>query len=194
MINKMKKITFILLIIVAIVAITTTPTYASVSMGWEQVAVSGDTSSATATAVKDISGTILGVVQVIGVAVAVIMLIVLAIKYISAAPNDKAEIKKHAVVYVVGAVVLFAASGILGIIKDFANTVNTANSSSSTPTRSRGEIEDEIRKVQENIRAAKEQLTMASNSGDLEQERLWTQRKVSLEKQLVALQRELNNL
>ncbi len=127
MLNKMKKITFILFIIVAIVAITITPTYASVSMGWEQVAVSGNTSSTTATAVKDISGTILGVVQVIGVAVAVIMLIVLAIKYISAAPNDKAEIKKHAVVYVVGAVVLFAASGILGIIRDFANTVNYSN-------------------------------------------------------------------
>ena len=48
------------------------------------------------------------------------MLIVLAIKYISAAPNDKAEIKKHAVVYVVGAVILFGATVILEIIKNFA--------------------------------------------------------------------------
>lgn len=62
----------------------------------------------------------LGITQVIGVAIAVIMLVVLAIKYISAAPGDKAEIKKHAVVYIVGAVVLFAASGILGIIRTFA--------------------------------------------------------------------------
>ena len=37
------------------------------------------------------------------------------------APGDRAEIKKHAVVYIVGAVVLFASSGILGIIKDFAD-------------------------------------------------------------------------
>ena len=79
---------------------------------------------------SDISGTmsnlsniILRVVQVIGTAVAVIMLIVLAIKYISAAPGDKADIKKHAVVYVVGAVVLFAASGILQIVKNFAGNV-----------------------------------------------------------------------
>ena len=63
------------------------------------------------------------VVQVVGVGVAIIMLIVLAIKYISAAPGDKADIKKHAVVYVVGAVVLFAASGILGIVKKFAANV-----------------------------------------------------------------------
>ena len=64
--------------------------------------------------------------QVIGVGVAVIMLIVLAIKYISAAPSDKAEIKKHMVVYVVGAIVLFAASGILEIIKRFAGMVKPA--------------------------------------------------------------------
>ena len=70
-------------------------------------------------------GAALVVVQVVGVGVAVIMLVVLAIKYIAAAPSDKAEIKKHAVVYVVGAIVLFAASGILGIIRTFASQANS---------------------------------------------------------------------
>lgn len=85
----------------------------------------GDGSGKTAQTFTSILNTILGITQIIGVAVAVIMLIVLAIKYISAAPGDKAEIKKHAVVYIVGAVVLFGASGILGIIKGFtAETVN----------------------------------------------------------------------
>ena len=51
-----------------------------------------NTSSTAATSAKNIAGQILGVVQIIAVAVAVIMLIVLAIKYISSAPNDKAEI------------------------------------------------------------------------------------------------------
>ena len=63
--------------------------------------------------VSSIAGTILGVVQTVGMAV--------AIKYISAAPNDKAEIKKHAVVYIVGAVILFAASGLVGIIKTWSS-------------------------------------------------------------------------
>ena len=75
---------------------------------------------ATGQTFQRILNTILGLAQVIGIAVAVIMLVVLAIKYISAAPGDKAEIKKHAVVYIVGAVVLFAASGIIQIIKTFA--------------------------------------------------------------------------
>lgn len=83
------------------------------------------TEGSTSGTFKNILNTILGIAQVIGVAVAVIMLIVLAIKYISAAPGDKAEIKKHAVVYIVGAVVLFGATGLLGIIKNFtAETVN----------------------------------------------------------------------
>lgn len=81
-----------------------------------------DTSGA-AGSINRIVGSILTIVQVVGCGVAVIMLIVLAIKYISAAPGDKADIKKHAVVYVVGAIVLFGASGILQIVKNFAGNV-----------------------------------------------------------------------
>ena len=77
------------------------------------------------TAITNIGGMVLSIAQIVGTAVAVIMLIVLAIKYISAAPNDKAEIKKHAVVYIVGAIVLFAASALLGIVKNFATGISS---------------------------------------------------------------------
>ena len=80
--------------------------------------------SASTTSADDdvtrIGGMFLTVAQIIGTSVAVIMLIVLAIKYISASPNDKAQIKQHAVVYIVGAIILFAASGLLGILKSFS--------------------------------------------------------------------------
>ena len=79
-----------------------------------------------AKSVKEIIQSILTITQVIGVGVAVIMLVVLAIKYISAVLLGKAEIKKHMVVYVVGAILLFAASGILEIIKRFAGMVKPA--------------------------------------------------------------------
>ena len=89
----------------------------------EYVKNSAQDTSGAAGSINRIVGSVLTVVQVVGCGVAVIMLIVLAIKYISAAPGDKADIKKHAVVYVVGAVVLFAASGILGIVKKFASNI-----------------------------------------------------------------------
>ena len=83
----------------------------------------GQGNNAAESSVKNVIGAIISLAQIIGTGVAIIMLIVLEIKYISAAPGDKADIKKHAVVYIVGAVVLFAATGILEIIKNFASNV-----------------------------------------------------------------------
>ena len=51
------------------------------------------------------------------------MLIVLAIKYIVSSPEDKAEIKKHAVVYVVGAIFIFAASSIIELLKLLSSNI-----------------------------------------------------------------------
>ena len=79
----------------------------------------------TVTGIQSTSSVIFSVVQAVGIAVAVIMIVILAIKYISAAPGDKADIKKSAIVYVVGAVLLFAAAGILQIIKTFGESVGT---------------------------------------------------------------------
>ena len=94
------------------------------SISSTSVTANASDNTGTARAAQKVLQSVLTIAQVIGVGVAVIMLIVLAIKYISAAPNDKAEIKKHMVVYVVGAVVLFAASGILEVIKKFAKIFN----------------------------------------------------------------------
>lgn len=80
------------------------------------------TSTDTSTKVNSIMGSVLGIVQVVAIGVAVIMLIVLAIKYISAAPAEKADIKKGLTIYIVGAALLFGATAILQIIKTFATT------------------------------------------------------------------------
>ena len=96
------------------------------AIGVDQFKDKGDNSGASSS-FQNIIGAVITIVQVIGTGVAIIMLIVLAIKYISAAPGDKAEIKKHAVVYVVGAIVLFAATGILGIVKNFASNISATS-------------------------------------------------------------------
>lgn len=60
---------------------------------------------------------ILGVVTYVCYAAAVVMLLYLGIKYITASPEGKAEIKKSAIIYVIGAVLVFAAGTVLNIIK-----------------------------------------------------------------------------
>lgn len=76
----------------------------------------GDAAKAT----QNIMGTIIQTMKVVGYGIAIIMLIYVAIKYMSAAPSEKAEFKKSATAYVVGAVVLFGAASIIGIIQNFA--------------------------------------------------------------------------
>lgn len=80
----------------------------------------GTDNSGASTAVSNIIGAIINIAQIIGMGVAVIMLVVLAIQYISAAPEGKAEIKKNSTIYIVGAIILFSAAAILQIVKNFA--------------------------------------------------------------------------
>ena len=54
-------------------------------------------------------------------AVAIIMLTILAIKYMASSPNDRAEIKRGAGVYVVGAIVMMSASFLVTVIKEFSD-------------------------------------------------------------------------
>lgn len=123
--NKMMKIVVALLVI-ALVAIVASqvvmadgidPANASLTQTFTQTDKSGASEAAS-----NIIGMIINIAQVIGMGIAIIMLVVLAIKYIAASPDGKAEIKKNATIYIVGAVILFAASGILGIIRRFAVT------------------------------------------------------------------------
>lgn len=70
--------------------------------------------------VRSVVSGALTIIRVVGTGVAIIMLTYVGIKYMTAAPSEKAEFKKSATAYVVGAIVLFAASNIVGIIADFA--------------------------------------------------------------------------
>lgn len=69
----------------------------------------------------------IGVIQAVGIFIATAMLIILGIKYLVASPGEKAEIKKHLVVYVVGAIVLFGVAGILEIVETFALDVTATS-------------------------------------------------------------------
>lgn len=127
--NVIKVLTVVMIALMLVVSLATLSNAEPVSFGeidTNTITENASDDTGAASSINNIIGSVITIVQVIGVGVAIIMLIVLAIKYISAAPGDKADIKKHAVVYVVGAIVLFAASGLLGIIKNFASAVTAS--------------------------------------------------------------------
>lgn len=121
---KVLAVVMIALMLVASLVTFSNATYEFGSINTDTITNGAKDETGAASSINNIIGSVITIVQVVGVGVAIIMLIVLAIKYISAAPGDKADIKKHAVVYVVGAIVLFAASGLLGIIKNFASAIS----------------------------------------------------------------------
>ena len=66
---------------------------------------------------------IMGIVQYICYAAAIILIVILGVRFMVASPDGKAEIKKSAVIYVIGAFLVFAAGAIIGILNTTSNTV-----------------------------------------------------------------------
>lgn len=126
--NKIMKIVVALLLLSLVLVFASQAVMATElnPVSDEEISFSTKDNSGASVAAKNVIGAIINIAQVIGMGVAIIMLVVLAIQYIAASPEGKAEIKKNSTIYIVGAIILFAASGILGIIRRFAvGTVGT---------------------------------------------------------------------
>ena len=78
----------------------------------------GDKSEAKNNISRMIGATI-NITQVIGAGLSILMLIILGIKWIYASPSGKAEISKNSKYYILGAIFIFAAVGLLQIVKTF---------------------------------------------------------------------------
>lgn len=79
------------------------------------------------TEIQDVGSRILGVLQTIGVVLAVIILVILGIKYMMGSAEEKAEYKKTMVPYLVGAVFIFAAPILANIIYNFVKSLEPSN-------------------------------------------------------------------
>ena len=66
-------------------------------------------------------GVIVGLVQVIGYTLAIGMLIYLGIKYVTSSANEKADLKKGSVNYVIGAIIIASAATLVRLIFDFGS-------------------------------------------------------------------------
>ena len=110
--KKNKILVFVLTIIMTLITASNTVVLADATSGINP-------SNTHVSSFEKAMNVIIGIAQVITVAVGVIMLLVLAIKYMSAAPGEKAEIKKHATVYIVGAVIAFGSYGLITLLMDF---------------------------------------------------------------------------
>lgn len=77
-----------------------------------------------AESVGKIRDVVVTITRIISATIALVTILVLGMKYMTSAPGDRADIKKHAVVYIVGAFILFALPGIIGILIDIGEKFN----------------------------------------------------------------------
>lgn len=82
----------------------------------------GSESAATAK-VEDLGGKIVSILQVVGIVVAIVVLLVLGIKYMMGSAEEKAEYKKTMIPYVIGAILLFAATTIVNMVYNVAQSL-----------------------------------------------------------------------
>ena len=85
---------------------------------------------------------VLGAMQWIGYAFAVGMLIYIGIKYTMAAANEKADLKKGVINYVIGAIVITSAVTICGWIVSFGQGLDSGGTNETPRQEESADIED----------------------------------------------------
>ena len=73
--------------------------------------------------VLNVGKRIMGVLNTAGIVIAVLVLMVLGIKYMMGSAEEKAEYKKTFIPYIIGAVLVFAASTLANVVYNFATTI-----------------------------------------------------------------------
>ena len=122
-IRKSVKVLLILLISIFVISVMQNLVFASSTT--EAITAMGNMKGAD---IEDGTGklgnvinAVIGLIQVAGTGISMIMVTMLGIKYILAAPSDKADVKKQIVPLVVGAIILFAAVNLVSIVATIAD-------------------------------------------------------------------------
>lgn len=120
--NKTMKIVSILLMIMMLTFTLSTVVMAG-SAVTDVLDDMGKIDTSKAEGVSKIGGEIASILTTVGIVVAVIVLLILGIKYMMGSASEKAEYKKTMIPYLIGAVLVLGASS---IVKILFSTLNIA--------------------------------------------------------------------
>lgn len=121
--NLFIKMFLILAMLIMVFAMTSEVFAETAGFSWDTAIDNADNATgvdALNKSATNITGSILSVVKYVATGIALIMIVVIAAKYMLASAGDRADIKKHAVAYVTGAMILFGSAAIVEIIQQFA--------------------------------------------------------------------------
>ena len=113
------------LLLIAVISMTLT-TMVSANGGIDAANIAGGLKGTTSNAQNDVTkirNQLIGIITTVGVVVAVIILLVLGIKYMMGSASEKAEYKKTMIPYLVGAILIFGASAITKVVVGLAQGI-----------------------------------------------------------------------
>lgn len=121
--KKTSKIIVFILIAMMIVSIGTTTVFAEAIMGGTDPSTLKGQAVAGTNNITKLGNQLITIISTVGSVAAVIVLIVLGLKYMMGSAEEKAEYKKTLMPYVIGAALVFAASTIAGVLYSFLSNV-----------------------------------------------------------------------
>lgn len=118
----MKRTVLLLGLILIISAIIFIPkTYASdVTNLISSMNGTSDLSQVSGNKISDTINNVIGLIQLAGTGISVVVVTMLGIKYILASPSEKADVKKQIAPILIGCVLLFGAVNLVAIVADFS--------------------------------------------------------------------------
>ena len=110
--KKTVKIISIILLVTMLLATVASTVYADAGSTLEQI----KPTDVPEGPLVDIGNRVVGIIQVVGIVIAVVILLIIGIKYMIGSASEKAEFKKSMIPYIVGAVLIFAGTSIVKVI------------------------------------------------------------------------------
>lgn len=127
--RKAFKIFMLLLIVIFSISLMTI-VYSSENNNFKTDQFSDKISTKADDLVNDTAGTVIAAMRIVSIAIAIIVLLVISMKYMISAPGDRADIKKHAIAYVIGTFILFGATEIISLLIKIAENDISASETS----------------------------------------------------------------
>ena len=125
--NFKKMIVLILVLIVGIVPVISSADYntemSTLLTGADGAEGEWKAQGTATTKVQNVMKACISIVRIVGMCIAVTLLLVVAIKYMSAAPSEKANIKGQLITFAIGAIVVVASTSILELVRKFAQSI-----------------------------------------------------------------------
>lgn len=120
--KQVKVLSIALIVLTILLAISNVVLATDIPGKIDQIAQGN--SSANTTKVVNFGATIVTIMQTVGIVVAVVVLLILGIKYMMGSAEEKAEYKKTMIPYLVGAILIFASTTIVNVVYNIANGFN----------------------------------------------------------------------